>query len=59
MASRMSDKKRSLRNRDLTCTRSLARNLKYLSPEVDFPALERELKQPTPTWQVRSFGGAR
>lgn len=53
MASRTSDKKRTLRNRSMTCTRSMARQMKYASPDLDIPALERELVV------RRTFGGLR
>jgi hypothetical protein len=57
MASRHATKKATLRGRQFTRTRDIARTLKYDVPDVDFARLERELC--TPTQQRRTFGGAR
>lgn len=63
MASRHTTKKHGLRGRIHTRNRSIARTLKYDVPDVDFGALQRELRGVTPFAldfnRRRTLGGTR
>lgn len=64
MSTRHTTKQRTLRGRTHTRQRDVARTLKYDVPDVDFAALERELRTPLrepvlTVQQRRTFGGAR